>query len=326
MEAIPPVLARNVVAAWGADGRRFLDDLPALLASVTRDWGLTVVTPLPGTYHWVARVRRADGTEAVLKLGPPSAVEVGREAAALGHFDGVGAVRLLAADLARGALLLEAASPGVSARTLVPAKDLIATAAIITVMRRLHRPPPTTPPSASPPSAVSTTSPTSSPPSVSSLPDLGMRNRRTFRAYLERHPGDSPLPRRLVTRALGLSDELCASAASRVVLHGDLHHDNVLRDERAPWLAIDPHGLVGDPGAEVGPMLYNPDPANRDPSLVALVPARCEQLADGLGMDVDRVLAWGLVAAVLSAVWNASDPEAPATRALDVARHLEQRI
>ena len=306
MEAIPPVLARNVVAAWGADGRRFLDDLPGLLASVTRDWGLTVVAPLPMTYHWVGRVRRADGVEAVLKLGPPQAVEVGSEVAALRHFAGEGAVRLLAADLGRGALLLELATPGESARPLVPARDLIATAAIITVMRRLHRPP----------------SPESSP----SLPELGVRNRRTFEAYLARHPGDSPLPRRLVTRALGLSDELCASAAARVVLHGDLHHDNVLRATRVPWLAIDPHGVVGDPGAEVGPMLYNPDPADRDPSLVALVPARLEQLADGLGMDLDRVVAWGLVGAVLSEVWNADDPTAPATRALDVALLLAQRI
>ncbi|MBX6748154.1 MAG: phosphotransferase [Micromonosporaceae bacterium] len=305
MEAIPPVLARNVVAAWGADGRRFLDDLPALLDSVTQDWGLTVVAPLPMTYHWVGRVRQAGGGEAVLKLGPPQAVEVGSEAAALRHFAGAGAVRLLAADLARGALLLELATPGESARPLVPAKDLIATAAIITVMRRLHRP---------------------LPGSLPSVPELGVRNRRTFAAYLARHPGDSPLPRRLVTRALGLSDELCASAASRVVLHGDLHHDNVLRAARAPWLAIDPHGVVGDPGAEVGPMLYNPDPDNRDPALLALVPARLEQLADGLGMDPDRVAAWGFVGAVLSEVWTAEDPTAPTTRALDVALLLAQRI
>lgn len=308
MVAISPVLARNVIAAWGNEGRRFLDELPARLDSVLRDWGLAVVAPLPMTYHWVSRVRRSDGVEAVLKLGPPSAVEVSSEAAALRHWDGEGAVRLLAADLARGAVLLELASPGDSARSRVPGKDLIATAAIITVMRRLHRPLP------------------ADPPSPSSLPELGVRNRRTFAAYLDRYPGDAPLPRQLVTRALGLSDELCASATSRVVLHGDLHHDNVLRASREPWLAIDPHGVIGDPGAEVGPMLYNPDPSDRDPTLTALVPARIEQLADGLGLAVDRVVAWGFVGAILSEVWNAEDPTAPTTRALDVALTLEQRI
>lgn len=305
MEAIPPVLARNVVAAWGADGRRFLDDLPGLLASVTRDWGLTVVAPLPMTYHWVGRVRRADGVEAVLKLGPPQAVEVGSEVAALRHFAGEGAVRLLAADLGRGALLLELATPGESARPLVPARDLIATAAIITVMRRLHRPP----------------SPESSP----SLPELGVRNRRTFEAYLARHPGDSPLPRRLVTRALGLSDELCASAAARVVLHGDLHHDNVLRAGREPWLVIDPHGYAGDPGYDCGALLYNPWPDRRDDDLLALVPRRVEQLADGFRMPVARVVAWGFVAGVISEVWTA-EGGTPGSRAWDTAMLLRPRL
>lgn len=306
MFEIPTALAHNAVAAWGSDGQRFLDELPALLDSVARDWGLTEITPLPMSFHWVGRVRRSDGVEAVVKLGPPT-IDVQCEAAALRHYDGHGAVRLLAADLARGALLLELARPGASARPLVPSKDLVATAAIITVMRRLHRP-------LAPDVALDP------------LPELAERNRRSFDSHLSRYPGDSPFPRRLVTRAAALSDELCASAGSGVVLHGDLHHDNVLRGTRDPWLAIDPHGVVGDPGAEVGAMLYNPDPPDRDPALLALVPARIEQLADGLGMDTDRVVAWGFVQSVLSEVWTAEDAGAPVTRALDVALLLEKRM
>jgi len=82
--------------------------------------------------------------------------------------------------------------------------------------------------------------------------------------------------------------ELCASATDRVVLHGDLHHDNILLATREAWLAIDPHGIVGDPGYEVGAPLFNPDPDNRDETLTALVPSRIEQLADELAMPVDR--------------------------------------
>lgn len=317
---VPAALARNVVAAWGADGQRFLDELPALIEAVRRDWALTLVAPYPMSYHWVCAVRTASGTDAVLKLGPPQAVEVRGEVAALDHYAGEGAVRLLAHDVDRGALLLERAVPGTAASALVPgsdhsrqrppggqslaSRDVIATAVIITVMRRLHRP------------FVG----------PSALPDLHARNRRSFVEYLDRHPGDTPIPRRLVVRALGLLDELCASADARVLLHGDLHHDNVLRASREPWLAIDPHGVVGDPGAEVGAMLYNPDPANRDPALVALVPARIEQLADGLGLDTDRVVAWAFEQSVLSEVWTAEDPHAPVTRALDVALLLEPRL
>jgi streptomycin 6-kinase len=300
---IPPALARNAVAAWGVDGQRFIDELPARLDSVTRDWGLTVDAVYPLSFHWVCSVRTDDGDEAVLKLGPSGVPDLAQQVATLRHFDGVGAVRLIAHDVARGAMLLEKAVPGTVASGLVPARDLVATAAIITVMRRLHRPLA----------------------GAADLPDLATRNRRSFVGHLARYPGDTPIPRRLVTRAMGLCDELSASATERVVLHGDLHHDNVLRGSRDPWLAIDPHGVVGDPVADVGAMLFNPDIANRDPALVALVPARIEQLADGLGIGVDRVVAWGFVESVLSEVWTAEE-QAPVTRALDVALLLEPRL
>ena len=167
-------------------------------------------------------------------------------------------------------------------------------------------------------------------PAEPGLPQLLERDERSFVDHLQRHPGDAPFPSRLVTRALSLLRELCASAPRSVVLHGDLHHDNVLRSSAVrtdePWLAIDPHGVVGDPGAEVGAILYNPDPPRRDPSLLALVPERIEQLADGLALPVDRVVAWGFVQAVLSEVWTAEVPGTPVTRALDVALALERRL
>jgi streptomycin 6-kinase len=193
-----------------------------------------------------------------------------------------------------------------------PDRDVIATAAIITVLTRLHRP--------------------SVEASVRALlPDLQTRNHRSFVDYLDRHHGDSPLPRTLVQRALGLLAELGQDSTGSVVLHGDLHHDNVLRasgvsrPDPQPWLAIDPHGVVGDPGAEVGPMLYHPFPDRRDPALLALVPARVEQLADGLGMPADRVVAWGFVQAVLSCGWSVADNQ-PLTRALDVAVALARSM
>jgi streptomycin 6-kinase len=302
--AIPSTLARNVVLAWGADGQRWLDRLPALIADIAGDWGLELGQPYDLSFNWVVPARCSDGVEAVLKLGPPEPGHLPAEATALAAYEGHGAVRLLAHDDARGALLLERAVPGTMARSVVPERDLVATAAIITVIRRLH--------GAVPPPA--------------GLSELLARDRPSFADHLLRYPGDTPFPRRLVVRAAALLEELSSSAPDRVVLHGDLHHDNVLRAEREPWLAIDPHGVVGDPGAEVGPMLYNPDPERRDPALTALVPARVEQLADGLGMPEDRVVAWGFVQAVLSEVWIAEEEGAPVTRSLDVALMLEPRL
>jgi streptomycin 6-kinase len=299
---IPPGLVRNVVDNWADDGKRWLAGLPALIDEIAREWGLSVGVPYDLSFHWVAPVTRGDGSSAVLKLGVPAG-HLSVEAQALRAYGGHGAVRLLAEDMDRGALLLERADPGVPAAALVPRHDEEATAALIGVGRRLHR----------------------SPPPGCTLPDL-REETESFRAHLRRFPADDPVPRRLVERAGRLFDELCASAPARLVLHGDIHHDNVLRAEREPWLAIDPHGVVGDPGYDCGAMLYNPEPWRREDDLLALVPARIEQLADGFGIPVDRVVAWGFVMGVLSEVWTAQSAGQPGGRALDVATMLYPRL
>jgi streptomycin 6-kinase len=299
---IPPVLARNVAEAWADDGVRWLAGLPALLDEVAREWDLTLGAPYPLSYHWVTPVTRADGSAAVLKVGVPVG-HLSAQAQALEIFQGQGAVRLLAYDPERGALLLERADPGDPAAALVPDRDEDATAVLIEVGRRLHR----------------------VPPDGCTLPDLREEG-EAFRAHLGRFPGDDPLPRHLVERAGALFDELCASAPEHLVLHGDLHHDNVLRAQREPWLAIDPFGVVGDPGYDCGAMLYNPEPWRREDGLLRLVPARIEQLADGFAIPVERVVAWGFVMGVLSEVWTAQDGGTPGGRALDVATMLYPRL
>jgi len=297
----PAAFARNVVGSWGEAGRRWLDDLPALIDAVAGDWGLTVGTPYTLSFNWVAPVRRADGSPAVLKLGVPSADDLGFEAAALAFFDGAGAVALLDRDEDRGALLLERVEPGHMLRTLVLEHDEQATAVLVAMMHRLHRP---------------------APPGLA-LPELTVYGDE-FAEHLRRYPGDDPLPRRLVERAARLFDELCASAPRRVVLHGDLHHENVLAAGREPWLAIDPHGLLGDPGYEVGAVLYNP--FDGDEPVLDLLPARVEQFADGLGMPIERVIAWGFVQGVLSEVWDAGSAGWTPGQALDVALTLAPRL
>jgi streptomycin 6-kinase len=300
--AIPPALARNVVETWAGDGVRWLARLPELIDEVARDWELTVGAPYPLSFHWVTPVIRADGSPAVLKLGVPGE-HLSAQAEALQLYGGRGAVRLLGHDPERGALLLEHADPGSPAAALVPGADAEATAALVGVGRRLHR----------------------VPPAGCTLPELS-GEAESFSAHLRRFPGDDPVPRRLVERAGALFGELCASAPDHLLLHGDLHHDNVLRAQREPWLAIDPHGVVGDPGYDCGAMLYNPEPWRREDDLLGLVPARIEQLADGFGIPVERVTAWGFVMGVLSEVWTAQGDGVPGSRALDVATMLYPRL
>jgi len=295
---VPSDLAATAHEVWGRVGRQWIARLPERVASLVTDWGLELGEPFAMSIHWVCAATTAEDLPVVLKLAPAALGHLSVEAQVLRLFDGSGSVRLLREDHARGALLLERAVPGDPLSRLVPEHDEEATAVLVDVLRALHRPAP------------------------DDLQDV-LDQRDALYQHLRT---DGLVPARLVDRAAGLFTELSADATDRVVLHGDLHHDNVLRAERSPWLSIDPHGSAGDPGYDIGSILFNPVHLDQDPDLLALVPRRIEQLADGLGIDADRVVAWGFVKAVLSQVWSCEAPAPAPTRALDVALLLEPRL
>lgn len=128
---------------------------------------------------------------------------------------------------------------------------------------------------------------------------------------------DPRLPRDVRVLAQQLCDDLLGSADRRVV-HGDLQHRNVLgrgfSDDRH-WMAIDPHGWLGDPSFEFAPalaapeslMLMHPDAETRrdargiDPvPLVAATARRIGILAEISGDDPTRLWAWAFIGAVVA--------------------------
>ncbi|RJT15552.1 3'-kinase, partial [Mesorhizobium waimense] len=61
----------------------------------------------------------------------------------------------------------------------------------------------------------------------------------------------------LYVEAAVIADRLLANPHDIRPLHGDLHHENILHGPRG-WLAIDPKGVLGDPGFDAANMFYNP--------------------------------------------------------------------
>jgi streptomycin 6-kinase len=283
--SLPPRFTRMVVSVHGARGARWLDGLADLLAACADRWELTVGPPYPISYSYVAPAVRADGSHAVLKLAVPSD-DLRRSVAALELIAGDGAARLLASDLDAGAVLLERVEPGTRLTGLVAGADEAATGIVVDVMRRLHRP-------------VADPSP---------FPTVADWS-RGFAELRERHGGGTgSLPAARVAAAERRYAELDASAAPPVLLHGDLHHENVLRSDRAGWLAIDVAGVLGEPAFDVGALLHNPWPGLLDmPDPRRLLARRIDLLADGLGVDRDRVSGWGFAFSVLSAIWCDED-------------------
>ncbi len=260
MLTVPARLAAN--CGKTPKGTAWLKRLPSTLRELEHRWSIS-----PGaTFNcgdvscaWVARVRRADGTAAILKLSMPH-MESEQELQGLRFWDGDPTVRLLEADNDLGAMLLERCEPGIALRALPePEQDLV----IARLLNRLWRSP--SPPHPFRPLAVMT--------AYWSEETLCLTERW-------HDPG-------LVDAGLRLFEELPRTAPCEVLLATDLHAGNVLRAQREPWLVIDPKPFVGDPAYDATQHLFNCHERLRsDPD------ATIRRFADLLGVDRERVRLW----------------------------------
>ena len=277
----------RTLALHGEAGRLWLERLPDLVERCAARWSLNVGPPFPAlSYNYAAPAEGPRGERFVLKLGVPTHGLLYEIDALLG-FDGGGAVRLFDSDAARGALLLERLEPGTPLLALCEEDDEAATAAAAAVMRRLSR------------------AGRHRPHRLPTAADWGQGFERC-RAHFG--GGSGPLPRKLFEEAESLYAELLSTSAPPILLHGDLHHENILAAGREPWLAIDPQGVAAEPAYEVGALLRNPVPQLlRWPRPVRVTERRIAQLSDELGFERARVRGWGLAQAVLSAWWTIED-------------------
>ena len=194
----------------------------------------------------------AAGDDAVLKVTPPEDDEADEEADALELWAGDGAVRLLRRDRMRRALLVERARPGDDIAGL---PDDEATAIAVEVGRRLWRP------AAAP---------------FRWIGDWVPR-------WLDNAKGHPLVP---------LARELYGSldVGRDVLVHGDLHHHNILHSARGP-LAIDAKAMLGEPEYDIPSFLWNPIPYRMDPGVTA---RRLAAFA-GVGLDQERMRKWTVI-------------------------------
>lgn len=241
--------------------QEWLERLPRLAAECAAQWDLELEEPHDTPHSLVV-----PAGDAVLKLNAPSHVEADHEADALACWDGHGAVRLLARDDERRALLLERCVPGV----LLAEESADEVSIMAGLLERL----PGAAPAAHPFRLVA---------------DEAER-------WMEEVPrrweqGGRPFERSLLDAALDVFRSV-DRRATRLV-NQDLHAWNVLRSEREPWLVIDPKPLVGEREVDgVGPLRnagFSGD--------TAAVGRWLDALAE-LGLDRERLRGWGLAHAL----------------------------
>jgi streptomycin 6-kinase len=273
--AIPAGLAATVVRWEGDGGRAWLARLPRLVAELAEAWDLEVGAPFDpgGQISWVApALQRSDGRAVVLKVQHPHPESV-PEAAALQAWGGRGAVELLAADPERSGLLLERCRPGEGLDHAGGGPGAVRAGAEIAA--QLHEAP--------------------APATIPALTDALARWADELEVRLAAVPWPDVALGRLAVAAMR---DRSQASADGVLLHGDLNPTNVLSAERAPWLAIDPKPMVGEPAFDGARLVLQPDPFDAD-----ALEARLVLVAEVMGVERAALVAWCLIDAVRIGSW-----------------------
>lgn len=216
----------------------------------------------------------------VLKLLTPVGIEdESCGADALRHFDGRGAVRLLAHD--NGAHLLEYVAGEELAEMVWRGGDLEAAEVIAEILNNLHHAQPGAPP-----------------PQMQTL-------RRRFRELFRKAAQDEAAGEESIyVRGARVAERLLANPQDECILHGDIHHHNIRHHPVRGWLAYDPKGLYGERTYDAANTLCNPEHASELVFSEARLLRVTQVLAEGMGVDVGRLRAFVFAYACLSATWS----------------------
>jgi len=259
-----------------------------------RKWSLSNPVELARTpTSNVYRVQTEEEVAVLKLLTPLGKKDEGSSAAVLRCYEGRGCVRLIEAD--DQALLLSYADGRPLSDLVSDGRDDEATGVICQLVQKLL--------------------------SYGNGMPAGLKSTRdSFEAlfrWCALHPNDL-----MLRTASELAAKLLASENRQVLLHGDIHHMNILWSSRDGWVAIDPKGLVGDPCYDLANVFYNPD------FLPQLIDSqdRIEMLSAKFSaffnFDRQRILEFAFAFGCLSAIWALEDGTDPEPR-LRIARLVQ---
>ncbi|HET8893374.1 MAG TPA: aminoglycoside phosphotransferase family protein [Gaiellaceae bacterium] len=218
------------------------------MTELVERWQLELGEPYPpGAAGHAFRATLPDGTPAVLKISTPHR-EAEQEADALERWNGDGAVRLLARDDERHALLLERCEPGSFLSESPDALDVL----------------------------------------IGLLPRL-WKNADGFHTLT-----DEVAHWALEGDVGSLAGDLAATQGELVLVHQDLHGENVLAAEREPWLVIDPKPLAAEREFAVAPIARSSELGHSKRDVLY----RLDRLCGELGLDHERARGWTIVQTV----------------------------
>ena len=133
--------------------------------------------------------------------------------------------------------------------------------------------------------------------------------KKSFNTYLQSEHGYISRP--LIHKAKNLFNTLVAAQGKQLLLHGDLHHNNILFDQKCGWLAIDPKGVIGEAEIEVAAFLKNPVGHPEIYAHESIISKRINRITDALNLDSNKIVKWCFCLTVLSCIWLIEEDKNP---------------
>jgi streptomycin 6-kinase len=274
------IFKQNMLNLYGERGKQWLAMLPTIIVTLSKHWHLYNIQPIENmTYHYVAKAISVNWQEVVIKIACDEKT-ICAEKKALSFFDGYACVKLLDYYQPLHALLLQQAKPGITLKTLYPSQPELVSIAYVTTMKKLH--------------------------------EKGLAFAASFQSIthwliaIDNRLNDK-IPIELLSTAIEIKNNLLATSTKQILLHGDLHHDNIIQDGNT-WLAIDPKGIVGEPEFEIAAFDFLTESEQQKTAEIHdLLYTRIEIIANKSQLDAKRIFKWVFVRLALAAAWAIED-------------------
>ena len=278
-------LAQNAVNILGKNGKKWIANLPSTIQLLADYWKLTNIVPVNNmSYHYVALATCNNSRAVVVKIGFETKVTAAEKRALTYFGNNNVSIQLIDYHAKYNALLLEQAIPGNSLKSFYPNDDKFVIDCYVDTVRKLLN--------------------------KSPLNLDGFCHISDWLKKLDQFKSDK-LPQDLLGKAIKLKNELLASITEEKLLHGDLHHDNILKHNDS-WLVIDPKGIIGETEFEMAAFDFI-----HATELTDLVKAnklfheRVQSIAEKSDLNANRIKEWVFVRLVLSAAWYIESKEDP---------------
>lgn len=268
-------LKKNIISMYNDEGKEWLDSLPEITARIAEEHNLSDLTPVNNmTFNYVASGYQNDNP-IILKIGMNSKA-LTKESSCLKAFAKHAVAEVIADDT--NMIIMQRAVPGSTLKDHFPDNDIDATKILCAKLKELHK---------------------------ASIPES--HNFYHLSELFKTLDQKLDIPDEILSKAKHLKDDLLKSTTKKVLLHGDLHHDNILKNGDN-WLVIDPKGFIGDPAFEPAAYLCNPIPELlQENQPREIIENRINICSAELDIDFRRIAGWLYAKSVLCWAWSLED-------------------